>query len=104
MADEEQVPLRLEDLEAKKLRCLSCGGPLWQADRAGPLLLVVDDGWAAARDWDARKKLAEDFQKRFYEQVPYIPLGMFFQKAAWRNNIDGVLDNTKVVWWNATKK
>jgi hypothetical protein len=29
---------------------------------------------------------------------------MFFQKAAWRNNIEGVLDNTKVVWWNATKK
>mgnify|MGYP003336005880 CR=1 FL=1 len=51
-----------------------------------------------------RKDWIDRFQKRFYEQVPYIPLGMFFQKAAWRNNIEGVLDNTKVVWWNATKK
>ena len=26
----------------------------------GPVVLVIDDGWASARDWDARKKAAND--------------------------------------------
>ena len=38
---------------------LAAAGPVWQPVQAlggsGPLLLVVDDSWAAARDWTARR-------------------------------------------------
>ena len=34
--DEEDVPLAWADLQSKKHRCRTCGGPLWQADRSGP--------------------------------------------------------------------
>jgi len=34
--DDDDVPLTWADLRAKKHRCPACGGPLWQADRAGP--------------------------------------------------------------------
>ncbi len=34
--DEEDVPLAWADLQSKKHRCRTCGGPLWQADRTGP--------------------------------------------------------------------
>ncbi|MEE4237992.1 MAG: DUF4159 domain-containing protein [Anderseniella sp.] len=44
---------------------LAVAGPLLNAssvrDRsAGPLLLVIDDGWASAADWQARARLTED--------------------------------------------
>ena len=29
---------------------------------------------------------------------------MFFQKAAWRSNVEGVLDNLLAVFWNVSKK
>ncbi len=81
-----------------------CDGKNWFGWPCDEQLEKMRQQFITEADPAARKRLAEDFQKRFYEQVPYIPLGMFFQKAAWRNNIEGVLDNTKVVWWNATKK
>jgi hypothetical protein len=34
--DREGLPLELEALHRKKLRCEGCGSPLWQADRTGP--------------------------------------------------------------------
>jgi peptide/nickel transport system substrate-binding protein len=81
-----------------------CDGKNWFGWPCDEQLEGMRQKFIAISDPAERKKLAEDFQKRFYEQVPYIPLGMFFQKAAWRNNVEGILDNTKVVWWNATKK
>jgi peptide/nickel transport system substrate-binding protein len=60
--------------------------------------------FAAISDANERRQHAGEFQKRFYETVPYVPLGAFVQKAAWRNTVDGVLEGFKVVWWNATKK
>jgi peptide/nickel transport system substrate-binding protein len=81
-----------------------CDGKNWFGWPCDEQLEAMRLRFAAISDAGERKKHAEEFQKRFYETVPYIPLGMFFQKAAWRNNVDGILDNFKVVWWNATKK
>ncbi|HLJ71579.1 MAG TPA: BatA domain-containing protein, partial [Roseiarcus sp.] len=40
---------------------LAMAGPIWNpllfGGGAGPLLMIVDDGWAAAPSWDARKTL-----------------------------------------------
>ncbi|MGH6719228.1 MAG: BatA domain-containing protein, partial [Alphaproteobacteria bacterium] len=37
--------------------------PVWRPERplggSGPLILVIDDGWAAARDWEARVGVAD---------------------------------------------
>ena len=41
--DDEGVPFSWQDLRAKKRRCLSCDGPLWQADRSGPRRIPLAD-------------------------------------------------------------
>jgi len=41
--DAEEVPLTYADLATKKLRCLGCGGPLWQSDRTGPRRFPLAD-------------------------------------------------------------
>jgi len=43
IADDDGVPLTLEDLVRKKRRCLACGSPLWQADRSGPRRFPLAD-------------------------------------------------------------
>ncbi len=48
------------------LLVLGVSHPLWAPDRLGgqpkgPLMLVVDDGWAAAQGWDARQKLLQEY-------------------------------------------
>ena len=44
---------------------LMLAGPVWQPSGAaiggkGPLLLLADNGWAAARDWDLRRRVIGD--------------------------------------------
>lgn len=43
VSDDEDVPLTLAELRAKKHRCRACGGPLWQADRTGPRRVALAD-------------------------------------------------------------
>ncbi|MBR0646931.1 BatA domain-containing protein, partial [Plastoroseomonas hellenica] len=60
----EETPARtpwwllLLRLVAAALIILGLARPIWQPGAAtggsGPLLIVVDDGWAAAADWPAR--------------------------------------------------
>jgi hypothetical protein len=70
LEDEEQTPaatpwwLLLLRLLAAALLIVALADPLLgrapQLTAQGPLVLVVDNGWAAARDWDQRQELIAD--------------------------------------------
>ncbi|HEY2008561.1 MAG TPA: DUF4159 domain-containing protein [Rhizomicrobium sp.] len=70
LKDEEQTPaatpwwLLLLRLLAAALLIVALADPLWgrspKLPAAGPLVLVVDNGWTAAKDWDARQDLMAD--------------------------------------------
>ncbi|MGB3274457.1 MAG: BatA domain-containing protein, partial [Xanthobacteraceae bacterium] len=52
-------------LLAAALVIFAAAGPMWdphagEAGRTGPLVLVIDDGWAAAASWDTRLEAADD--------------------------------------------
>ncbi len=81
-----------------------CDGKNWFGWPCDAQLEAMRVKFASLSDASERKQHAAEFQKRFYETVPYVPLGAFVQKAAWRNSVDGILEGFKVVWWNATKK
>src|SRR6185437_10986112 len=71
LEDEEQTPaatpwwLLLLRLLAAALLILALADPLLgrspQLAAAGPLVLVVDNGWTAAKGWGARQELMIDF-------------------------------------------
>jgi peptide/nickel transport system substrate-binding protein len=52
----------------------------------------------------AQKALIERMHKRFYETVPYVPVGQFYAPIAYRNNLSGILDTVRLVLWNIEKK
>ena len=70
LEDEEQTPaatpwwLLLLRLLAAALLILALADPLLgrtpQLAASGPLVMVVDNGWTAARNWDARQELIDD--------------------------------------------
>ena len=48
---------------------IAAAGPLWNpplatANRAAPLLVMIDDGWGAAASWDARQRTADELLAR----------------------------------------
>ncbi|MGZ6254215.1 MAG: BatA domain-containing protein, partial [Candidatus Binataceae bacterium] len=71
IAPKEETPARtpwwltLLRLTLAALVIIAAAGPMWNpplatVDRAGPLLILLDDGWPAASTWDARLRTADE--------------------------------------------
>ena len=50
--------------------------------------LIAD--WLSAPDLKAQQKLCEQMQQVFWEEAPYVPLGMYDQPTAYRNDLADV--------------
>src|ERR1700742_3682587 len=75
IAPKEETPSRtpwwltLLRLTLAALVILAAAGPLWNpplatSERAAPLALLIDDGFAAVAAWDTRMRAAEDLISR----------------------------------------
>ncbi len=75
IAPKEETPQRtpwwltLLRLALAALVIIAAAGPLWNpplatSSRAAPLLIMLDDGWAAAASWDARLRTADELIAR----------------------------------------
>src|SRR5215467_11637370 len=75
IAPKEETPARtpwwltLLRLLLAALVIIAAAGPLWNppiatSERAAPLALLIDDGFAAAAAWDTRMRAAEDLISR----------------------------------------
>jgi peptide/nickel transport system substrate-binding protein len=54
---------------------------------------------------DARGPWVEAFQKRFFEVLPYVPVGQFLLPTASRTNVTGLLAGPGYpVMWNVQKR
>jgi peptide/nickel transport system substrate-binding protein len=62
------------------------------------------DQYARATDLAQRKAIAEAVQVRATLYPTHIPLGQWFQPAAMRKNIDGMVSAPVAVFWNVEKK
>jgi peptide/nickel transport system substrate-binding protein len=56
-----------------------------------PEIENLRERWVNTPDQSAQKKIAEAIQQQVFIDVPYYPLGIFYQKTAYRANITGVL-------------
>ena len=63
-----------------------------------PALEALRDEWFAAPDAAAAKAAAERMQLQAFRDVPYIPLGQYFQRSAYRRELQGVLPGAPVFW------
>jgi hypothetical protein len=75
IAPKEETPARtpwwltLLRLTLAALLIIAAAGPIWNppiaaSSRGAPLLLMIDDGWAAAPAWDARLRTADELIAR----------------------------------------
>ncbi|HEX3348543.1 MAG TPA: ABC transporter substrate-binding protein [Acetobacteraceae bacterium] len=91
----------LDPLSAPALR--GNGGAAWYGWPNDPKIEQLRDAWLDSADADARKKLCADIQAQAFTNVEYIPLGQYFQSAAWRKNVTGHLKGPVPVFWNVEK-
>ncbi|SKA36176.1 peptide/nickel transport system substrate-binding protein [Enhydrobacter aerosaccus] len=56
------------------------------------------DAYMSTGDLAEQKKIIADMQRQAFEDVPYIPLGFYYQPTAYRSNLTDVVDGMPVFW------
>ncbi len=54
--------------------------------------------WIEAPDEDGRRKIAHDIQALAMQEVPYLPLGQYLSRTAYRDDLRDVVKNLSVFW------
>jgi peptide/nickel transport system substrate-binding protein len=63
-----------------------------------PRIEELRTSWFDAPDLDAQKAVAAEIQKVAFEEVPYLPLGQYFQATAYRRGLTGVPKGFPMFW------
>ena len=82
---------------------LGNGQSAWFGWPTSPRIEQLRTNWFDAADDAARKQATDAIQTAVWEEVPYVPLGQFFQPAAMKTTVTGVLDSPFPIFWNARK-
>jgi peptide/nickel transport system substrate-binding protein len=76
----------------------------WFGWAESPKLEELREAWFEAPDLESQQRIAAEMQKQMFEDVPYIPLGQFFQPLAHRRSITGVMQPGGIpVFWNVRR-
>ncbi len=59
---------------------------------------ALRDQWLDAPDTAARKRLAGELQQQAFADLPYLPLGQYFNQTSYKPSLTGVLDGVPVFW------
>ena len=73
------------------------GTAAWPGWPTAPKVEALRDAWLAA-DAAAQPALAQQVQAAAFEELPYIPLGQFFQPTAFRRELTGMLQGPTLFW------
>ena len=74
------------------------GAAGWTGWPTSPRLEALRAAWLDAPDLAAQKRIAADMQVTAFEEVPYVPLGQFFQPVAYRANLSGIVTGFPIFW------
>ena len=63
----------------------------WNGWPTDPALEDLRSQWLRASDDGSQKAIATDIQVKAWEDVPFLPLGMYYQPTAYRSDLSGML-------------
>jgi peptide/nickel transport system substrate-binding protein len=63
-----------------------------------PKLEELRDTWFSAPDAEAQKRIGVEMQRQAFLDVPYVPLGVFYQPTAYNKSLTGMLKGLPLFW------
>lgn len=79
------------------------GQKAWVGWPTSPKLETLRQDWIDAPDLPAQKTIARAIQMQVWQDVPYIPLGQFYQATAYRTTLSGIIAGGFPIFWNVKK-
>jgi peptide/nickel transport system substrate-binding protein len=108
------VVSRRANIETGGWHCYTSINPGWRSTPGTHYLLFshyyrdarmneLRDDWVDAPDLAAEKRVAEDVQRRFFENPPMLPLGQYYTASAYRAAVSDILPASFGVFWGLRK-
>ena len=87
------------------------GHPMLRADGKGALggwptsarIEELRAAWLDAAEFEQQKRICVDLQKQFWEDVPFIPMGEYWQATAYRKNLTDVIPGCFAVFYGVRR-
>jgi peptide/nickel transport system substrate-binding protein len=76
------------------------GDNAWPGWPTIPAIEQQRNAWFDAADEAAAKAATTEMQRIAFDEVPYVPTGMYYQPTAYRRNITGMLKGQPPLFWN----
>ncbi|MBO1074490.1 ABC transporter substrate-binding protein [Roseomonas marmotae] len=74
------------------------GQAAWFGWPTAPKLEELRTAWFEAPDPEAQKEVGRQIQLQAFQDVPYLPVGQYFQATAYRRDLTGVLKGLPLFW------
>jgi peptide/nickel transport system substrate-binding protein len=74
------------------------GQAAWFGWPTAPKLEELRNAWFEAPDPAAQKEIGRQIQLQAFQDVPYLPVGQYFQATAYRRDLSGVLKGLPLFW------
>jgi peptide/nickel transport system substrate-binding protein len=65
---------------------------------SSPQLEEMRNRWLQSSDDEARRAIGREMQQQAFLDVPYVPLGQFYQPTAYREDVSGLLKGLPLFW------
>ena len=88
-------------VESFPMRGLGAAG--WAGWYGDPKMEELVHAWAIAATPQARESAAHAVQMRVFEMVPFINLGQFEIRSAYRKDLTGIIEGTGAFMWNVRR-
>jgi peptide/nickel transport system substrate-binding protein len=75
----------------------------WFGWPTSPRIEALRDAWFEAPDLAAQRRICEEIQMLVWEEVPFIPVGQWFNPTAMRSNLVDVVKAPFPIFWGARK-
>ena len=76
------------------------GDNAWPGWPTIPAMEAQRNAWFDAPDDAAAKTATTEMQRIAFDEVPYVPTGMYYQPTAFRRNLTGMLKGQPPLFWN----
>ena len=64
-----------------------------------PRIEALRAAWLDAGDLDEQRRICAELQLQLWQDVPYIPMGEYWQSTAYRKDLLGVIPGCFAVFW-----
>jgi peptide/nickel transport system substrate-binding protein len=68
-----------------------------------PRIEELRRAWLDARDLDEQRRIATELQLQVWQDVPFIPMGEYWQATAYRNGLTGITPGCFVTFYNVKR-